>query len=221
MIKIGVFDSGIGGLSVANTIKQTVSDVEVVFVNDVEHVPYGNKTPEKLLDLVSPVLDDLVQKGCQVIVIACNSVTTTIITELRARCSVPLIGMEPMIKPASVLTKSGVVAVCATPLTLRSQRYAYLKQEYASHVQVIEPDCSEWASMIENNQIDRQKIIEQVGDIREAGADVIVLGCTHYHWIEELIRKAAGPPITVLQPEVPVVAQLQRVLEAIALEQPA
>lgn len=219
MTKIGVFDSGMGGLSVANAIKQTLPTAEIIFMNDAEHLPYGNKTPEQLLEYVVPILDEMVEKGCTVIVIACNSVTTTIITELREHCSVPLIGMEPMIKPAAAQTKSGIIAVCATPLTLRSQRYAYLKQEYSGGITVIEPDCSNWAFMIENSQIDRKKIIRQVVSIREKGADIIVLGCTHYHWIEELIKKAAGPHVTVLQPEVPVIAQLQRVLETIAPEQ--
>lgn len=216
MIKIGVFDSGMGGLSVAKAIKSTVPDVEILFVNDAQHLPYGNKTSEQLLGFVAPILDEMAEKGCDIIVVACNSVTTTIISELRSKISVPLIGMEPMVKPAAAQTKSGIIAVCATPLTLRSRRYAYLKQEHTPGITVIEPDCSDWAFMIENEQVDREKIIAQVTSMREQGADVIVLGCTHYHWIEELIKEAAGPTVTVLQPETPVIAQLQRVLKTIA-----
>lgn len=216
MIKIGVFDSGMGGLSVANAIKSTVPDVEILFVNDAQHLPYGDKTPEQLLGFVAPILNEMIERNCDVIVVACNSVTTTIISELRERCSVPLIGMEPMVKPAAAQTKTDIIAVCATPLTLSSKRYEYLKNEYAQGIQVLEPDCSDWASMIETDQIDRQKITDQVTDICEAGADVIVLGCTHYHWIEELIKLSAAGRAVVLQPEIPVIAQLKRVLDTIA-----
>jgi glutamate racemase len=215
MIKIGVFDSGMGGLSVANAIKKSIPEAEVLFINDAEHVPYGSKTPEQLFGFVMPILETMVDRGCHAIVIACNSVTTTIVTDLRSNISIPLIGMEPMIKPAASHTQSGVIAVCATPLTLSSQRYNYLKHTYAQSIKVIEPDCSEWAFMIENNQIDREKIISDVQLLRASDVDTIVLGCTHYHWIEELIKYAAGPEITVLQPEVPVIAQLQRVLHTI------
>jgi glutamate racemase len=145
-------------------------------------------------------------------VVACNTVSTTIIEFLRTSLSVPLIAMEPMVKPAAQITKSGVIAVCATPSTLRSERYHWLKKAYASHVKVIEPDCSDWAYMVEVNQLDRQNIAERINSACEAGADVSVLGCTHYHWIEELIQQIAGNRAQVLQPEQPVIEQLKRVL---------
>jgi len=212
-MKIGVFDSGIGGLSVARAIEKTLPEHEVIFVNDKEHVPYGTKQPEELLQLVGPILQSLVAQGCQVIVVACNTVSTTIIGELRQQFSIPLISMEPMVKPAAEQTKTGVVAICATPTTLASKRYVWLKQTYAPSVTVIEPDCRDWALMIETNHIDRQKIHDAINTACEQKADVIVLGCTHYHWIEDIIRQEVAGRATVLQPEQPVIDQLKRVLK--------
>jgi glutamate racemase len=120
--------------------------------------------------------------------------------------------MEPMVKPAAEQTKSGVIAVCATPATLASDRYAYLKSEYASGITVLEPDCSQWATMIETNTIDEKNITAQIKEVIDSRADVIVLGCTHYHWIEQLIIEGAHGRAKVLQPEIPVLKQLARVL---------
>jgi len=213
-MKIGVFDSGVGGESVVKAIKLALPGAEVIFADDKKHLPYGNKTPAELLKLVRPILNKL-SKKCDVIVIACNTVTTTIIGKLRRELPVPLIGIEPMIKPAAKLSKSGVIAVCATPTTLASKRYGELKKLYGNGTKILEPDCSDWTQMIENNQVDRQQIKERVEAACRAGADVIVLACTHYHWIEELINQIANGRAKVLQPEQPVVKQLKRVLEQI------
>lgn len=211
-MKIGVFDSGMGGLSVANVIKAELPDDDVLFVNDAHNLPYGSKTSEQLFKLVVPILQDMVERGCAVIVIACNTVTTTLIAELREVIPVPLIGMEPMVKPAAEQTKTGVIAVCATPTTLASERYSWLKQQYAQGVTVLEPDCSNWAFMIETKTVDNKAIKQIVDDVCGMHADVIVLGCTHYHWIEELIKESAAGKAVVLQPEKPVIEQLKRVL---------
>lgn len=213
--KIGVFDSGMGGLSVAEAIKRELPDHEIIFVNDAEHLPYGSKTPEELLGYVVPILEGLVEQGCEVIVVACNTVTTTLITELRERISVPLVGMEPMVKPAAEASKTGIITVCATPTTLASDRYDWLKQTYAKDVTVLEPDCSDWAFMIENDSVDRHKITALIDEACKMDADVIVLGCTHYHWIEDLITEIAGERATILQPELPVIEQLKKVLATI------
>lgn len=212
MTKIGVFDSGIGGLSVAKAIERALPDLVVVFRDDRAHMPYGDKSPEEVLGYVVPILKEMVRDGCQVIVIACNTVTTTHITELRERISVPLVGIEPMVKPAAEQTKTNIIAVCATPATLASKRYAWLKDQFASDVTVLEPDCSRWAYMIEHNQINEEFIEGQINELCDKGADVIVLGCTHYHWIEDLINKLVRGRAIVIQPEQPVVAQLKRVL---------
>ncbi len=213
MSKIGVFDSGVGGLSVARAIEKALPEHEVIFVNDTKNVPYGTKTPEVLLELVKPIFKNMKEQGCDVIVVACNTVTTTLIDHLRSIIEVPLVGMEPMVKPAAEQTKSGVVAICATPTTLKSKRYKWLKDTYAANIEVVEPDCSEWSYMIESNVIDKQKIKRVVEQVCSKGADVIVLGCTHYHWIEDIIDQASTGKAIVIQPEGPVVEQLNRVLK--------
>jgi glutamate racemase len=213
MAKIGVFDSGIGGLSVANAIEKTYPRHEIIYVNDRKNVPYGSKTPEVLLGLVTPILQKLVADGCEVIVIACNTITTTLITQLREIIRVPLIGIEPMVKPAAEHTKTGVIAVCATPATLASERYKWLVSTYAADKTIIEPDCSQWSYMIEHNKVNDVYIAAQVDDMCNVGADVIVLGCTHYHWIEEKIRSMAAGRAEIIQPEQAIIRQLQRILE--------
>lgn len=211
-MKIGVFDSGIGGLSVARAIEKALPEHEIIFVNDAEHVPYGSREPSEILGYVAPILQKLVDGGCQVIVIACNTVTTTLITELRERIAVPLVAVEPMVKPAAEQTKTGVIAVCATPATLASQRYSQLKETHAKGITVVEPDCSDWALMIEHQDIDEQKINTRIQEALGKHADVIVLACTHYHWIEERIRNLAKGKAEVIQPEQALIRQLKQVL---------
>jgi glutamate racemase len=211
MKTIGVFDSGVGGLSVANAIQKALPNAGVIFVNDRENIPYGNKTPGELLTLAEPILN-LLSKKCDVIVVACNTVSTTLIEELRKHIHIPLIAMEPMVKPAAEMTKSKVIAVCATPTTLASKCYQGLKDTYAQGVKVIEPDCSDWTQMIETNQIDHSHIEKRIQRALDENADVIVLGCTHYHWIEDLINGIVRDKAQVLQPERAVIAQLKKVL---------
>lgn len=211
-MKIGVFDSGVGGLSVANAIRTELPEHEVLLREDREHVPYGLRSPQEILQFVVPIFQELVDSGCQVIVVACNTVTTTLIDELRQRFSLPLVAIEPMIKPAAALTKSQVIAVCATPTTLASPRYAWLKSEYASNITVLEPDCGDWAAMVEEQAIDRQTIETRISDVLISKADVIVLACTHYHWIEQEIIELVSGRAQVLQPETAIIAQLKRVL---------
>src|SRR5690606_6257793 len=122
----------------------------------------GTKPPREIHQYVLPILQDLVSRGCKVIVIACNTVTTTMIDTLRQELPVPLVGMEPMVKPAVQLSKSRIIAVCATPTTLASRRYASLKRTYAKGVKVLEPDCSDWSRMIETNQVDRQHVMDRI-----------------------------------------------------------
>lgn len=211
--KIGVFDSGVGGLSVAQAIEKAMPYAEVVFMNDVVNVPYGDKPMKQVEGFVVPILQELVDDGCQLIVIACNTVTTNLIDELREIIPVPLVGMEPMVKSAAKLTKTKVIAVCATPATLKSNRYQWLKDTYAEGITVLQPDCSNWSRMIEANQVDHDFIDNQIIDICHQGADVIVLGCTHYHWIEQDIKKATHGRAEVLQPEAAIVKRVQTLLD--------
>lgn len=216
MIKVGVFDSGVGGKSVLKAIEKELPDIKAIYVNDSQNVPYGSKTPQELLNLVIPKLRELEAQGCKVIVMACNTVTTTIIKQVREQIKTPIVAVEPMVKPAAAATKSKVIAVCATPTTLNSPRYKELVENYAKHLTVLEPDCSDWSYMIENNLTNNQSIERRIEEVCREGADVIVLGCTHYHWIEEEIKEIADKyNAQVIQPEQALVAQLKRVLEQI------
>jgi glutamate racemase len=212
-VKIGVFDSGVGGQSVINAIKKELPDLEIVYKDDKKHLPYGNKSIEEIHSLVKPIFQEFIDEACQLVVVACNTVTTNLIDSLRVEFKVLMIGMEPALKPAALASKTHVIAVCATPRTLSSDRYKWLKQQYAKEVEVIEPDCSDWALMIENNQLDREKVAKTIEDVLGKKADEIVLGCTHYHWIEEEIVGMVQGRAEVIQPEQAVIAQLKRVLE--------
>jgi len=213
MALIGVFDSGVGGLSVANAIHAAVPEHEILLREDKENVPYGTKSPEVLLELVTPIFTEMVAAGCDVIVVACNTVSTTLMPQIRERFpDMPFVALVPMVKPAAARTRSGIIAVCATPTTLASPRYAELKREYAVDITVLEPDCSDWASMIQREQIDRQKITARITEVLDKGADVIVLACTHYHWIEDEIRGLAAGRAEVLQPEPAIVSRVKTLL---------
>jgi len=216
-MKIGVFDSGVGGLSVANAIRAALPMHEIILREDKANLPYGNKTPEQLLGFVVPIFEEMIDTGCRIIVVACNTVSTNIIKDLREHFpDTPLIAIEPMVKPAAALTQSKIIAVCATPSTLASKRYNDLKQEFAAGVTVLEPDCSDWSYMIEHMQVDEQKIAARIAEVLAGGADVIVLACTHYHWIEKEITALAAGRAKVLQPEPAIIARMQGVIASIA-----
>lgn len=211
-MKIGVFDSGVGGISLANAINNALPEHEILLREDKENLPYGTKSPKALLELATPIIREMVSEGCRVIVIACNTVTTNIIQDLRKTTTIPLVAIEPMVKPATEQTKSNIIAVCATPATLASKRYAELKQQYTRGIRVLEPDCSDWAQMIERNQVDHDMISDRISEVLSEGADVIVLACTHYHWIKEEISKLAGNKAEVMQPEEAIIRQLKQVV---------
>jgi glutamate racemase len=209
-LRVGVFDSGVGGLSVAQAIRRARPDLEVIYVNDKANVPYGTKPPAELRHLIEPIFPNLVEQGCAVIVVACNTVSTTLLDRLRSRFTVPIIGVEPMVETAAAHTKSDVIAVCATPTTLASARYQQLKNSYGKGCKFIEPDCSDWAYLIEHNQMNEARIRQAIEPALAAGADVIVLGCTHYHWIEREIKQIAAGRAQILQPEQLILASLDQ-----------
>lgn len=212
-MKIGVFDSGIGGLSVAKAIEAELPEAEVLFMHDTaEHFPYATKTPDEIYGFIVPIFQQLADARCDVIVVACNTVSTTLIARLRGAFSVPMVALEPMVKPAAALTKSGVIAVCATPTTLASQRYTWLKETYGNACTFLEPDCSDWSYLIEHSQMNEHRIRADIEPALAQGADVIVLGCTHYHWIENEVKAIAAGRAQVIQPETAVVRQVKRVL---------
>lgn len=200
-MKLGIFDSGIGGEAVALALQATFPRATIVTVNDHKNVPYGDKTLEEVARLTDIAVQPLFLAHCDIIIIACNTATAAAIKILRARYpQQKFIGIEPMIKPAAALSKSHTIAVCATPATLASENYHDLLHRYGSHLVVLEPDCSKWAYMIQSSQINRQYIEKTINDVCERGADVIVLGCTHYHWIKDLIVDIAAGRAQILEP---------------------
>ena len=210
-LSLGIFDSGIGGEAVAQALEGYFPDADILTVNDRENVPYGEKSPQEVVQLTHAAIQPLLDRD--IIVIACNTATTLALPTLRELYpQQKFIGIEPMIKPAALLTKSGVVCVCATPATLTSVRYDELKQTYARGCEIIEPDCSTWASMIEQNTINGQHVRGTLAPALDRGADVIVLGCTHYHWIKDLVQTIADNRATVLEPSEAIAQQVARLL---------
>lgn len=216
-MKIGVFDSGVGGLSVAQAIERALPQHEILFRHDSpEHFPYATKAPEEIFGYVVPVVQSLVDDGCAIIVVACNTVSTTLIDQLRDHFNVPLIPVEPHLKSAEDFTVSNIIAVCATPTTLASQRYAALKHCYTSNMTVLEPDCADWSTLIEHNEMNEERLHKSIDPILRAGADVIILGCTHYHWIEADIVKISKGRAVVIQPEEYIIRQVKREIARLA-----
>lgn len=213
-MKVGVFDSGIGGLSVANAVRKALPDIGVHFVHDLEeHFPYATKSPDEIYGFVLPIFQSFRDEGCDAIIVACNTVSTTLAPRLRAVFpSLPMVALEPMVKPAAEQTKTKVIAVCATPTTLASERYKWLKDTFAQGVTVLEPDCTDWSSLIEHNSMNQERLRSEIEPALKKSADVIVLGCTHYHWVEREIKAIARNRAIVMQPEAAVVRQLKRVL---------
>lgn len=214
-MKLGVFDSGIGGEAVAVALQNEFPAAEIIVVNDHKNVPYGDKTPEDIISLTTAAIQPLLQVECDVIILACNTATALAISTLRQRYpNQKIIGIEPMIKTAAALTKTSVIAVCATPATLNSARYEGLIQKYGAHLSIIEPDCSSWAYLIEHNQINEQEIKQIIDDACRESADVIVLGCTHYHWIKELIIKLVNGRAEVVEPSEAIGRRIRQLLKA-------
>jgi glutamate racemase len=200
-MKLGIFDSGIGGEAVAATLQVTFPQAEIITVNDKKNVPYGNKTPDEVTAFTNAAIQPLLHTSCDIIILACNTASAIAIESLRARYpEQKFIGIEPMVKTAATLTKSQVIAVCATPVTLASARYQNLVAKYGAHLTILEPYRSDWAYMIENNQTNHQAIEQIVHEACDRGADVIVLGCTHYHWIKDFIKKVVNGRAEVIEP---------------------
>lgn len=213
-MKLGIFDSGIGGEAVAESLGIAFPEASIITVNDREHVPYGDRTAEDIIRLTDIAIQPLLEAECDVIVIACNTATAAAIETLRARYpDQQFIGLEPMIKPAVAATSSGIIAVCATPATLNSNRYANLKKEFAAGISVLEPDSSGWARMIEDDSVNEAQVAETIETVCSEGADVIVIACTHYHWIRETIEKTAAGRAIILDPSDAIAKRVSELLE--------
>lgn len=213
-MKLGVFDSGIGGEAVAAALHVTFPDADIMTVNDRQHVPYGDKTADDVIRLTDIAIQPLLMASCDVIILACNTATALAIELLRQRYPTQkFIGIEPMIKTAANLSKTGTIAVCATPATLASDRYHNLIAQHAAALHILEPDCATWAHMIEHNQLNHQTIEHIITAACDQGADVIVLGCTHYHWIKDLITTLAAGRAVILEPSEAIGRRVQQLID--------
>ncbi|MNI70632.1 Glutamate racemase [compost metagenome] len=164
--------------------------------------------------MTDTAIQPLLASSCDVIILACNTATAAAIETLRNRYPAQkFIGIEPMIKSAARLTFSNTIAVFATPATLKSERYRQLIETYGIHLNIIEPDCSEWAYLIENNQLNRAHIEQHIQEVCKRGADVIVLGCTHYHWIKDLVIEIADGRAKVIEPSEAIGRRVSALLE--------
>jgi glutamate racemase len=223
---IGIFDSGIGGLSVANAVFDLLPHEKIIYFGDTAHIPYGNKTADQVRDFSFKITDFLLNKGCKAIVVACNTASAAALDALRNHWpDIPFIGMEPAVKPAAKLTKTGKVGVLATTGTFKSQRYANLMHAYAQDVTMIQNPCVGLVKLIEQRKIDHPKtraLLESILKPMETeGADTFVLGCTHYPFVEHVIRDIIDEAEHIINPAPAVARQLQRRLQRLQLLNPS
>ena len=193
---IGIFDSGVGGMSVLKEIRKVLPDESVVYYADTAHCPYGEKSREYITDRARFITDTLISKGATVIVVACNTATAAAIATLRQEYpEVPFIGMEPAIKPAALSTKTGVVGVLATAGTLRAQKYIDTREQFAEGIKVVEHIGQGFVELVEKGILDgpeaERVVAASLDPLLDEEADVIVLGCTHYPFLAPAINKVA------------------------------
>ncbi|MDP3846809.1 MAG: glutamate racemase [Pseudomonas sp.] len=214
---IGVFDSGVGGLSVLGEIRALLPQESLLYVADSGHVPYGEKSPEFIRERSQRIAEFLLGQGAKALVLACNTATAAAISELRGRYpQLPLIGMEPAVKPAAAATQSGVVGVLATTGTLKSAKFAALLDRFASDVRVITQPCPGLVEQIEAGELDaeatRALLWGFVQPLLAEGCDTLILGCTHYPFIKPLLRQLLPASVSLIDTGAAVARQLQRVL---------
>ena len=213
---IGIFDSGIGGLSVLKEIHQLLPHENLIYVGDSAHAPYGNRTANYVRERSKAIADFLLDQGVKAIVIACNTATAEAATQLRETMDVPVIGLEPAIKPAAKLSKSGVIGVLATQRTIDSERLLGLTERYAQNKKVLAQACPGLVEQVEAcklNHPETKKLLNQyILPLLEQGADALILGCTHYPFLLPAIRKITGDDIKILETGKPVAEQLKRIL---------
>lgn len=238
MIKIGVFDSGEGGLSVLKEITRLLPETEYIYYSDNAHCPYGEKSPEYIQDRARAITERLLTEGADVIVVACNTATAAAISVLRSEYSdassqevrdkvreltggrhdhICFIGMEPAVKPAALGTRTGVVGVLATAGTLKGSKYLKTKESVDDQVNVFEHVGRGFVELVEEGRLSGSEAEDVVKaslvPLLSAGADIIVLGCTHYPFLLPVLQKVAGPDIRFIDPAPAVARQLVHVLE--------
>ena len=206
-VKIGVFDSGLGGLTVVKSMLDSLEDAQIFYIADTENAPYGDKSKEQIIDYSSAIANYFLETHqIDILVIACNTATSAAALTLREKYpNLPIVGTEPGIKPALNITKSSKVGILATSATLRGEKYHELLQALGAKdiVSLYEQECPGLVEQIELDQIETSKtaqMLEQwLSPMREQGVDTIVLGCTHYPLAKEAIRKTMQRDINLIE----------------------
>jgi glutamate racemase len=214
---IGIFDSGVGGLAILRAIRSLLPAEELIYVADSAHLPYGEKSAAEVSARAVAIAEFLLANQVKAIVAACNTATAYAIDRLRSRCSIPIIGVEPGVKPAALSTQSGVVGILATTATTESMRFADLVRRFGHGVRFIVQPCPGLAEEIEGGEFDGVELQEmlraRLAPLVDAGADTIVLGCTHYSFVTALIQRVAGPQVNIIDTSTAVARQLARILD--------
>jgi glutamate racemase len=211
---IGVFDSGVGGLSVLREIRRELPGEDLLYVADSGHAPYGDKSTQLIEARSIAIVEFLVSQHAKAIVVACNTATGAAIETLRARFSVPIVAMEPAVKPAATHTKSGVIGVLATSGTLVSNNFAKLHARFGADVNILVQACPGLVEQVEAGDLSGDKtralIARYVVPLLEQGADTLVLGCTHYPFLASLIQEIAGSSVAIIDPAPAIARELRR-----------
>jgi len=200
---IGVFDSGVGGLSVLDALRRRMPLASLRYVGDVAHAPYGERAVDDIVARTHRIVEHLVASGTRIIVVACNTATVLGIASLRERWpDVNFIGVEPGVKPAAALTRSGRIAIMTTSATARSSRLRHLIAAHAARVQVHIEACPDLAGAIESSGRDdnviRDVLVPHIANLRAADVDTVALGCTHYPFVAQMLQAMLGPKVTLV-----------------------
>ncbi len=215
---IGIFDSGIGGLTVAAAIRQALPSERLLYFGDTEHIPYGDRSLREVRAFSAAIVRALLGKGCKMIVIACNTASAAALRQLReAYPNVPFVGMEPAVKPAVERSRSHVVGVIATKATFQGELFASVVERHAQGAQVLERPCPGLVQAIEAGELDTPATEHMLRGWLEPmlaqGMDQLVLACTHYPLVRPLIERICGPDVDVIDPAPAVARQVKRTLE--------
>jgi glutamate racemase len=218
---IGVFDSGVGGISVLQHIHALLPHEQLLYVADSRYAPYGSKTPQEIQSRCFEIADFLITKGAKAIVVACNTATAAAIDMMREKYTLPIIGMEPAVKPAAEASKNGVIGVLATVGTLKSAQFAGLLESYGRNVKVVTQGCIGLVECIERGELSSDNTLDLLKKycqpLLDEGADTIVLGCTHYPFVKSLISQIVGDGVILIDTGAAVANHLQKRLATLDL----
>jgi glutamate racemase len=208
---IGIFDSGIGGITIYNAINKLMPNESIIYFSDNLNSPYGNKSKEEIKNFSAKNTNWLIEKGCKIIVVACNTATTNSIDYLRNTYKIPFVGVEPAIKPAANNTKTGVIGVLATKGTLTSNLFNITSNDYCSEIKIIESDGQGLVELIENGIFSGEKLEKMlklfIDPMISANIDYLVLGCTHYPLISKSLKKILPRNVKILDSGIAVAKQ--------------